>query len=53
MYEQSLMFYHHGNDSSKDELLEGYSVHIILKSGLFKVPTTDSVVKSKQDPTQV
>uniref|UniRef100_A0A8C6HBZ2 Uncharacterized protein n=1 Tax=Mus spicilegus TaxID=10103 RepID=A0A8C6HBZ2_MUSSI len=45
------MFYHHGNDSS-NELLEGYGVHIISKSGLFRVPTTDSVVKSKQDPTQ-
>jgi hypothetical protein len=46
------MFYHHGNDSSNDELLEGYGVHIISKSGLLRVPTTDSVVKSKQDSTQ-
>lgn len=32
---------------------KAYSIHTILKSGSFKVPKTESVMKSKQDPMQV
>lgn len=29
--EQSLMFYHHGNERTKDELLEAYGVHLTFE----------------------